>query len=66
MTTLTIDFPDGSTMPVDIEYKTGATPPADPMVVHTVTLGREKLTEVELTLTPRAVVSASLDDARKV
>ena len=56
MTTLTIDFPDGSTLPVDIEYKTGQTPPTNKMVVHTVTLGHDRATEVNLTLTPGSVV----------
>lgn len=56
MTTLTIDFPDGSTLPLDIEYKTGKTPPENLMTVHTVTLGWVKATEVTLTLTPGKVV----------
>ena len=50
--TITVRYADGSEFPIHVAVKHGKTPPANHMIVHTVTLGDSPAEHVTLTLTP--------------
>lgn len=53
--TITVRYADGSEFPIHVAVKHGKTPPANHMIVHTVTLGDSPAEHVTLTLTPGRV-----------